>query len=216
MKDEAVRLSGAGKRHLVTGEVTKSTEVDREILDFVIRSMTTILLLSKERRESLVTLMRTIYRQPTVLKVLLTIMELNASTAYVLRKELTYSKNAVYQALDYLVSSGLVVKARPLKSGSFRPVAIYGLRGYTAEDVIAAIQKDRLTRTPAYTEVNRIVQLLLEDYLPFISHGNTLSGQVYKREINPIVKRECRGFMWTDILFLVHRGLRETGLKVVL
>lgn len=216
MMNEAARRSDAGETHLVTGEVTKSTDVDKEILDLVIRSMTTILLLSKERGESLVTVLRTIYRQPTVLEVLLKMIELRASTAFVLRKELTFSKNAVYQALDYLVSTGLVVKVRPLKQGSFRPAAIYGLRGYAVEDVVNAIGKDRLCRTPAYAEVNRIVQLLLDDYFSVICRGDTLTGRIYRREVNLIVKRECRGVMWADILPLVHRGLRETGLAVML
>ena len=203
------------KRDFVIRSSTKYTDIDTEIPDLVIRSLTTILLLSKERRESLVHVLRTIYRQPTVLDALLKIIELRGSTAYVLRKELPYSKTAVYKALDYLVSTGLVVNARPLKQGSFRPVAVYVLRGYAFEDVVTAIERDRRVRTPAYGEVNRIVQLLLDDYLPVISHGNTLDGRVYKAEINRIVKRECRGFMWADILPMVHRRLRETGLAVL-
>lgn len=140
-----------------------------------------------------------------------------ADTPFLLTRELDIPPRTVYNALTRLRQMGLIVESRPLR-GVVRPGAkagVFALTGYEAENLIGAVERDRHARTPSYTEVKRITQLLLDDYLPVISHGNTLKGKVYRVEIRPIVKRECRGTHFVDLLPLVEVELRRQGLAVL-
>ena len=140
-----------------------------------------------------------------------------ADTPYVLTRELDIPPRTVYNALKHLRNMGLIVESQPFRGG-VRPGAkagVFALTGYEGEDLIGAVNRDRRARTPAYAEVKRIAQLLLDDYLPIISHGNTLDGTVYKAEINRIVRRECRGVHFLDVLPLIEVEMRNQGLAVL-
>ena len=140
-----------------------------------------------------------------------------ADTPYVLTRELDIPPRTVYNALKRLRNMDLIVESQPLR-GTVRPGAkagVFALTGYDPTDLLGAVKRDLITRTPAYAEVKRIAQLLLDDYLPIISHGNTLDGTVYKDEINRIVRRECRGVHFIDVLPLIEVELRNQGLTVL-
>ena len=60
---------------------------------------------------------------------------------------------------------GLVVESQPFRGG-VRPGAkagVFALTGYDPLDLLGAVNRDRLARTPAYAEVKRIAQLLLRE-----------------------------------------------------
>ena len=140
-----------------------------------------------------------------------------ADTPYVLTRELHMPSRTVYNALKRLRNMGLLVESQPFRGG-VRPGAkagVFALTGYDPADLQGAVKRDLIARTPAYAEVKRIAQLLLDDYLPIISHGNTLNGKVYKAEINRIVRRECRGVHFLDVLPLIEVELRNKGLVVL-
>ena len=96
-----------------------------------------------------------------------------------------------------------------------RRARVYALRGYAHGDLMLAIERDHIARTPAYAEVNRVIQLLLDDHLIHISHGNTISGMLYRSEMFSIIKRENRGFAVRDFIDMVFDGLKKQGWKVL-
>ena len=184
----------------------------------VVRDLTTILLLPNKQRMKLVRDLRTIYRRPTVYKILLRMVEMRASTAYVLRQELSIPKQSVYDSLAFLIELGFLVKARPLKSSSIkggRTLTVFALREATPDDIARAVERDRYARTPAFEEVKRITQLLLDDYFEVITRNRTWENYVYQKEITPILKRECRGVRWFDILPMIEEELNKEGLVLV-
>ncbi|MBC8223021.1 hypothetical protein H8E65_00405 [Candidatus Bathyarchaeota archaeon] len=140
-----------------------------------------------------------------------------ADTPYVLTRELDIPSRTIYNALTRLRTMGLVVETQPFRGG-VRPGAkagVFALTGYDPADLLEAVARDRVLRAPSYAEVKRIAQLLLDDYLPIISHGNTLNGKVYKTEINRIVRRVCRGVHFLDVLPLIEVELKNKGLVVL-
>ena len=138
-----------------------------------------------------------------------------ADTPYVLTRELDIPPRTVYNALKRLRNMGLIVESQPFRGGvrSGAKAGVFALTGYDPADLLEAVKRDWISRTPAYTEVKRITQLLLDDYLPVISHG--IDGKVYRAEINRIVRQECRGVHFSDLLPLVEVELRRQGLAVI-
>lgn len=106
---------------------------------------------------------------------------------------------SVFSALEFLLSQGIIVKARPLKTGGC-PTAIYALRGYTPEDIIKAADNDRLLRTSGYAESKRITQLLLDDYFEAITKSYKGMTVVVKKKVIEIIRKESGGydheFLW--------------------
>jgi len=149
---------------------------------------------------------------------MLRLCETKVDTSFVLSCELCLSKQTIYNAIHALNNLELVVTARPLNLGR-RGVktTLYAIFGYERDEnsISKAVERDRLARTPVYSEVLRITQILLNDYRPKISKGNIWSGEVYKERVSPIVKRECKGVMSADVLPLVYVELRKKGLAVI-
>ena len=167
--------------------------------------------LQKRVTESLCTLLRS----GAAAQIFIRLCSEKADTPYLLARELDIPPRTVYNALTRLRQMGLIVESQPLR-GSVRPGAkagVFALTGYQAENLLEAVQRDRHARTPAYTEVKRITQLLLDDYLRVISHRNM--GKAYRSEVNKIVRRECRGVHFVDLLPLVEGELRKQGLVVI-
>lgn len=151
-----------------------------------------------------------ILRRPAALEVLLTLIEYKAATARVLRLNATLSEKSIYNALEFLEAEGFVVKARPLNTKG-RPTSVYALYGYTPDDVIKAVERDRIARTPGYAEVMRVGQLILNDFIesPKCVHLNS------KQDIDPILRKEVKGFVWRDLKRPVYQYLREKGVEIV-
>lgn len=201
---------------LVTGDVSKSTDIDIEILTFLTTYVSKKYLEKGIHPSTLLTSLVSILRKPVAVDVLSFFIIHGAATVNTLREKLPgYSERAIYRILEFLESRGLVVKTG-LVNTEGRRARVYALRGYAAEDLMIARERDRLARSPIYTEVNRIVQLLLDDHLIHISRGNTLGGRVYTSEINPIVRRENRGgFAVRTLIDRVHARIRKQGLAVL-
>lgn len=109
---------------------------------------------------------------------------------------------------------GLVVETRPFRGTGGRPTKVYALRDHTPDDINEAIQKDRITRTPRYTEVQRITQITLDEYLPLLrSKGYE---DIYTAEVMAIIKRTQRGFQSQDLYKPVMNRLKELGVQVVI
>ena len=159
----------------------------------------------------------TLLRSGATAQVYIRLCREKADTPYVLTQELDIPSRTIYNALTRLKQMNLVAESHPIR-GAMRPGAkasVFALTGYEAEDIKGAVERDRLARSPSYAEVKRIAQLLLDDYLPVISHGNTLDGRVYRVEVNRIVRRVCRGIHFADLLPLVEVELRNQGLAVL-
>jgi len=208
-------LTTSVSKPLLTGDVSKSKDIDNEILTFLTTYVSKKYLEKGIHPQPLLTSLVSILRKPVALDILSFFITHGAATVNVLREICPgYSEVSIYRTLGFLESRGLVVKTGRVKTDG-RRARVYALRGYAHEDLLIAIERDHIARTPAYAEVNRIVQLLLDDHLIHICHGNTISGTLYKREMNPIIKRENRGFAVLDLLDMVYAGIRKQGWQVL-
>ena len=185
-------------RDLVRDSRTKSIYTYNDFLDLVVGIRTTILLSPAAHKQDLVRVLGTIFRKPTVLEVLGKLIELRAATAYNLRVKTSLSKSSAYDALNLLIDIGLVFKTRSTKTGENRPATIYAIKDYTPDDIKNAYIRDQKLRTPAYSEMERIAQLLLDDYVSSPTSSEDVI-HIYLAEINTIVKRESKGFRWWDL-----------------
>lgn len=139
-----------------------------------------------------------IFSQESLLSVYLRLVEVKAASALEIQTLLDMPKQTVYRALNLLTSKGLIVKARPIKTGDHRPYTIYALYGYTADDIRDAYTRDQRIRTPGYRVMERASQLLMDDYTS-ADHQSETEIHIYLAEINAVVKRENNGFRWRDL-----------------
>ena len=154
-------------------------------------------------------------RSEAAAQIFIRLCKTQADTPFVLIRELEIPTRTTYNALTRLKQMELVVETQPLR-GMVRTGAkasVFALSGYEPEALMAAMERDRLARSPAYTEVKRITQLLIDDYLRTISKGTM--DQVYRAEVNAVIRRECRGVHFVDLLPLVEVELKRQGLEVL-
>ena len=208
-------LTTSVSKPLLTGDVSKSKDIDNEILTFLTTYVSKKYLEKGIHPQALLTSLVSILRKPVALDILSFFIIYGAATVNVLREKYpSYSEVSIYRTLGFLELRGLVVKTGRVKTDG-RRARVYALRGYAHEDLLIAIERDHIARTPAYAEVNRIIQLLLDDHLIRISHGNTIGGRLYRSEMFSIIKRENRGFAVLDLLDMVFDGLRKQGWQVL-
>ena len=208
-------LTTSVSKPLLTGDVSKSTELDREILTFLTTYVSKKYLETGIHPQPFLTSLVSILRKPVALDILSFFIIQGAATVNVLREEFPgYSEVSIYRTLVFLESRGLVVKTGRVKTEG-RRARVYALQGYAHEDLMLAIERDHIARTPAYAEVNRVIQLLLDDHLVRISHSDPVRGRLYRSEMFSIIKRENRGFAVGDFIDMVFDGLRKQGWKVL-
>ena len=88
-----------------------------------------------------------------------------ASCSSLLKVDLGLSHASVHRELGVLVGLELVRRVVPRRNGRGRPFAIYAVQGYTADDVVRVVEWVSRMRTPAYSRVRVISQLILGEYL---------------------------------------------------
>ena len=205
----------AVKRDSLTEDVSKSTDIDKEILTFLTTYVSKKYLETGIHPQPFLTSLVSILRKPVAVDILSFLIFYGAATVNVLREKYPdYSEVAFYRTLKFLESRGLVVKTGLVKTDG-RRAKVYALRGYAHEDLMLAIERDYKARTPAYAEVNRVIQLLLDDHLVRISRGDTTRRMLDRKTMLPIIKRENHGFAVLDFIELVLNGLRKQGWKVI-
>ena len=154
-------------------------------------------------------------RSEAAAQIFIRLCKTQADTPFVLIRELEMPARTAYNALTRLKQMELVVETQPLR-GMVRTGAkasVFALSGYEPEALMAAMERDRLARSPAYTEVKRITQLLIDDYLRTISKGTM--DRAYRAEVNAVIRRECRGAHFVDLIPLVEVELKRQGLVVL-
>lgn len=104
---------------------------------------------------------------------------------------------------------GLVERVISRREGRGRPYTVFGVKGYTPEDVVRAIERVVHLKWPVYSYVRRISQSILEDYLE--PHGLT---EISWRTILSETRIRSRGFYSVDIANLVAKELSMEGIKV--
>jgi hypothetical protein len=126
-----------------------------------------------------------------------------------LKVDLRLSHASVHRELGVLVGLELVRRVVPRRNGRGRPFAIYAVKGYTADDVVRVVERVSRMRTPAYSRVRVISQLILDEYLE--PRG---LREITMREIMDKTQAKCRGFYSGDIARLVVKELVAEGIKV--
>jgi len=120
------------------------------------------------------------------------------------------SRGLKYLRLEGLVKAAQKVKVYGIKGGPKH--TIWGILGYTPDDVTKAIQTHLKMSTPAYGEAERITQLLLDDYIPNLPQ---FQKDLRFKEIHTFVKRKSTGYDTYTVARLVARRLHRKGVKVV-
>jgi len=103
----------------------------------------------------------------------------------------------------------LVERVMPRRDGVGRPYAVYAVKGYRPEDVVEALHRAAAGRSPVYSQVRDVTQLILEDYL----EPQGLS-EISWREVLSETRAYCKGFYSGDVARLVARELSQVGVKV--
>jgi len=137
------------------------------------------------------------------------LLVVRASCALMLQRDLGLSVASVYRGLNSLVELGLVERVMPRRDGVGRPYTIFAVRGYRPEDVVEALHRASAGRSPVYSEVRKVTQLILEEYLE--PRG---LEEISWKEILRETQAYCKGFYSGDVARLVARELSQTGVKV--
>lgn len=137
------------------------------------------------------------------------LLVVQASCALMLQRELELPMASVYRELNSLMGLGLVERVMPRRDGVGRPYSIYAVKGYRPEDVVEALHRAAAGRSPVYSQVHDVTQLILEDYLE--PRG---LKDISWREILCETRAYCKGFHSVDVARLVARKLSQVGVKV--
>ena len=97
----------------------------------------------------------------------------------------------------------------PQRDGIGRPYTIFAVKGYRPEDVVEALHRAAAGRSPVYSQVRGVTQLILEDYLE--PRG---LREISWREILGETRAYCKGFYSADVARLVARELSQVGVRV--
>ncbi len=182
----------------------------------MIKQLTKLIFLSDIPHEWVLDELHNLVLNMSSFKVLACILNHRAATAYFLRSELKMTKPTVYKSLNYLKDQGYIVESRPVSIKGTRSVKVYAVPDYTADDVLHAREKDRITRTPAYTEVERIYQAMLDDYLLLkITNYLPERKKIYTGSLNEVGRKLVKGVRWLDIQPMVLQKFEDQGYKVV-
>lgn len=132
----------------------------------------------------------------------------------VIAQETGLSISSIYREIRRLVSDGFVDIPVPpdklIRGQKGKPVTIYALSGlYTIDDLHNATQKDRERRIPFYTEVRRIRQLILEEYI----EPRKITEISYKDLID-YCKQKSRKYQAFDLAKYLGNDLHDIGIKV--
>ncbi len=120
------------------------------------------------------------------------------------------SEPTIYRALNVLLDEGLLIVAVPVGPYMRRgPSArLFAVLDYTQDDVSEAIRRDRFMRTPAYSEVSRLKQLILEEYIG-------VNKEIHQKEVYSFVKkRRKNAFPIGDIAQLLCIELQREGCRL--
>ncbi len=142
-------------------------------------------------------------------KVFVHLLVIRASCALILQRNLEIPMASVYRELNSLVGLGLVERVMPRRDGVGRPYSIFAVRGYRPEDVVEALHRAAAGRSPVYSQVRQVTQLIMEDYL-----GPRGLREISWREVLSETKAYCKGFYSGDVARLVVRELGKAGVKV--
>ena len=116
---------------------------------------------------------------------------------------------SVYRELTFLVELGLVERVIPRRDGAGRPYSIFAVRGYRSEDVVEALHRAAAGRAPVYSQVRKVSQLILEDYLE--PRG---LKEISWKEVLEETRAYCKGFYNGDVARLLARELSQAGIKI--
>jgi len=132
-----------------------------------------------------------------------------AASASVLHDSLGIPLPSVYREVNRLIELGLIERIPPRREGKGRPFALYAAFGHTADDVVRALERTRSIRTPAYSVVRKVKQLILEDYLCVRGRA-----EVSWMEVVKVTRSHCGAYFHRDIAEMVARELSRVGVKV--
>jgi len=175
---------------ILSSDTIKSRDPERFLRDFI--SFLKKICLSRVRQD-----------------ILIHLLVERASCSSLLKVDLGLSHASVHRELRNLIHLGLVQRVIPYRQGRGRPITIYAIKGYVPEDILRVTTRISKSRTPAYSNIQSITQLILAEYL----EPRGLS-EITWREIVVETKAQCKGFYSGDIARLVARELSSDGIKV--
>ena len=126
-----------------------------------------------------------------------------------MQRDLGVPQASVYRELNALLDLGLVERVLPHRDGVGRPYSIYAIKGYAPDDIVEALERSSRLRIPAYSSVQRVKQLIMEEYLE--PRG---VKEISLKDIIRESRSRCRGFYSWDIAMLVAKDLSREGVKV--
>jgi hypothetical protein len=97
----------------------------------------------------------------------------------------------------------------PFHSGRGRPPTVYAVRGYTPEDVVGAVERAYKAREPAYSLVQSIKQLIIDDYIQVRG-----LSEITWTNILTETRARCMGYRHLDIARMVARELSREGVRI--
>lgn len=131
-----------------------------------------------------------------------------AASIPVLRETTGMPVASIYREVRSLVEKGHVECFPTRREGKGRPGAVYGRAGCSPEEVVRALEKERVRKSPSYPVVKRISQLILEDYFT-----TNKPMEIRWREVLMMTRAHCRGYFHVDIANQVAKELKEEGIK---
>ena len=131
-------------------------------------------------------------------KIYLYILEKQASTPQCIVADLGISEQSVYRELKHLTGKGILehaIKSRHQKRTDGRVPGVISFPNCDKSYIQEAIKRDKIRKHPKSKLVQRLTQLILEEYF-----ADRQEKEIYYTSIVGFVKEECKEFAFKDIL----------------
>uniref|UniRef100_A0A6M3M3P1 Putative transcriptional regulator n=1 Tax=viral metagenome TaxID=1070528 RepID=A0A6M3M3P1_9ZZZZ len=131
-------------------------------------------------------------------KIYLYLLEKQASTPQCVVADLGLPEQSVYRELKHLTGKGILeyaVKPRHQRKTSGKVPGIISFPNCDKSYIQEAIKRDKIRKHPKSKLVQRLTQLILEEYF-----ADLHEKEIYYTSIVGFVKQECKGFAFKDIM----------------
>ncbi len=205
---------GFNSYELVNWDWTNSKKDKDKVLELVVKFYFNNSLLPPEYEEELFNCLKTIFRSNCMIDLLRFFSRYKAATFRTLEHFFPqYSKQQLYNALNRLINLGLVkvpIKGVPRRRRGGPIPRIYAIIGYEPEDISRAREMDMNMNIPGLPNVERLTQLILEEYFE-----PKKTRDISIEEVRYILRRYASDYYSRDLVELVIYRLEKIHHKRV-
>jgi len=196
------------------GEIARNSTDDEEIVNkLIINFVITNSQIPHRLRDKLFDRIASIWNRASYRETLIALCRLKAASSTKLLNVTGLNWADLSRAIRYLKTIGLAFATQKVKiigsKGGPKPT-IWGILGYSPEDIKNAVEEHYRISSPAFSEAERLTQLILDEYFA----SSNYQHEITLKEIQKVIRQKSSGYDKYHLNRLVVTLLQSKGVKV--